>query len=659
MKKDSTFLALELLHFTKSEAKAIKKRLKNIEDIHLYEKDERLFLYPVIQEVIDVLANVESEKLRLQFVWLDVSTGQVKDSDLSNKVIEFEEANIDDEKNRTNFFNKTFDYLDLDPIMYFLDKNPDVVDAEEATLVEDGSGGTAPSSIDPFIEEGNNEDDLNILENEDILDETSNEETTESKSNSDDIPDDFLDDIPDDFDNKSNDFSDDSDLSEDDLFESVFGDDEDDFDDEPLDSDDSKTQHTDPLLEAAQSIFNRKTVKSKLPNFSDADKELVSDKILNTKIAINDAENKAINAIYNVLKESYDSEYNSALGNELKEADEKHTQNLNKLKDNLTETLKNIELEEQKAFDLRKKEAGEAQLADFYAKYDMDHLDELHSAIQSRSTRAREESDKEIEQEGRSLEQYRDEVKKSIFEHVTNNVDIDKIINEYVSTVEEEKSNLINNAKNETDENIKLKEQVKMLKNTLTIQKETYNNRLNAEVAQRVAEANERNAKRVREVEEQLHLERKKFDDQVNLTNELNQKLMQANTTQYNPPNINSIPIQNNNQMVPADKEVNDTPQKNKKSSAVGKILAGAVGGLATLLLVGGSLFVKNQMTLSAQPTVVETSNSQESLSSSGNKDSFIYTTKDGKKYKVTKDSDNSGHYRDDDGKYHTVLFNK
>ncbi len=95
MKKDSTFLALELLHFTKSEAKAIKKSLKNIEDIHLYEKDERLFLYPVIQEVIDVLANVESEKLRLQFVWLDVSTGQVKDSDLSNKVIEFEEANIE------------------------------------------------------------------------------------------------------------------------------------------------------------------------------------------------------------------------------------------------------------------------------------------------------------------------------------------------------------------------------------------------------------------------------------------------------------------------------------------------------------------------------------------------------------------------------------
>ena len=66
-----------------------------------------------------------------------------------------------------------------------------------------------------------------------------------------------------------------------------------------------------------------------------------------------------------------------------------------------------------------------------------------------------------------------------------------------------------------------------------------------------------------------------------------------------------------------------------------------------------------HQSTAQQTPTVTQTDNGSSSESSDSTPNTFTYTTKDGKKYVVTKDDDHSGHYTDDKGVTHTVIFNQ
>lgn len=129
-----------------------------------------------------------------------------------------------------------------------------------------------------------------------------------------------------------------------------------------------------------------------------------------------------------------------------------------------------------------------------------------------------------------------------------------------------------------------------------------------------------------------------------------NQAIPQA-TIQYQQPSVQPS--------VPQNQE-----DSKKKLSLTDKVLIG-VATLFAGIGIFSSVIMYNTITNTPRTEQTAATNAgttvtSDSVTSSddSNSKSFVYTAKDGKKYKVTKDSKNSGHYVDGDGNYHTVLFN-
>lgn len=652
MKQDSTYLAIEVSNYSKDGISALKKALKT--GTHLYQKGERLFLYPLDKALYGTLDNLISSKefdplhARYEIVWLDINTGQTEESEIPKKIAN---EQSDDDDSQVEFYNNTFEIYDFDNILNFIEENQDIVKAEEATLVEDGGGGSAPSSTKnaESVEEGNEEDSEDDSEQEETLEnvpeshEDSQEELQDDSVSDEEIPDAFEDD-----DSLDDLEENDEDLDQDELFDSIFGEE----DDESNALEDDVQKDIDPLVKAAQEIFNKSTVGVEFPNVNKETQALIGGKYVESKISIEDAKDKAIDQIYQLLKNNHNAEYEEALKTAIKDAQDKHDENIKNIHANLELELKQIENDEQNLFEKRKEEYGQSKLNDIYAKYEADHRDELNSAIEDKRNIAEERSENEVEKENKHLANYVDEVKESIFEHVTNNIDVEKIINGYKSTVVETKQELIEAAEKSSDENNKLKNKVQTLENTIAIQNKTYDSRLKAEIAKKIAEATEENLQKVKEAQRKADDERNKFEKQVILTNQLNQQLIDKTASL-------AVKQQTDNMIPQTVSTSNSVPVETKKGGWGSKALAAGIGVMATLMLVMGGVVFKNQMTpQSTVPQTIQTTGSQNALTTDSNGE-FVYTTKDGKKYHVTKDDSNSGHYKDEDGKYHTVIFNK
>lgn len=649
MKQDSTYLAIEISNYSKDGISALKKAIKK--GTHLYQKGDRLFLYPLDRAVYEALDNLISStefdptKARYEIIWLDISNGQAKESEIPKKLLD--EQN-DDDDSQVEFFNNTFEIYDFDNILNFIEENQDIVKAEEATLVEDGGGGTAPSSTRTAesVEEGN-EEDSERENNQEKEVETIPESFDEQQRDNDfdeEIPDAFEDELPDD---DTLDSFDDEDLNQDELFESIFGKDD--------DKETSEIQNeNDPLLKAAQEIFDKSTVGVEFPNINKETQALIGGKYVESKISFETAKDQAIEQIYKVLKTNHDAEYEEALETAIKDAQDKQSENIKNIHTNLELELKQIENDELSLFEKRKKEYGQSQLNDIYTKYETEHRDELNSAIETKKAAAEKRSENEVKKENKYLDDYIDQVKDSVFEHIIHNVDVSEIIKGYETTVDGVKQDLVTAAEESSDENNKLKNKVLTLESKLAIQNDTYEQRLRAEIAKKIAEATESNIKKVREAERKADDERNKFEKQVILTNQLNQQLIEKTAA------LSSEQQSNSNVISPIVPAPSSPIIENNKSNWRSKALAAGIGVIATLMLVMGGVVVKNQMSTSSSTATqtLQPSTSQETLTTDNNGE-FVYTTKDGKKYHVTKDDSNSGHYRDENGKYHTVIFNK
>lgn len=649
MKQDSTYLAIEISNYSKDGISALKKAIKK--GTHLYQKGDRLFLYPLDRAVYEALDNLISStefdptKARYEIIWLDISNGQAKESEIPKKLLD--EQN-DDDDSQVEFFNNTFEIYDFDNILNFIEENQDIVKAEEATLVEDGGGGTAPSSTRTAesVEEGN-EEDSERENNQEKEVETIPESFDEQQRDNDfdeEIPDAFEDELPDD---DTLDSFDDEDLNQDELFESIFGKDD--------DKETSEIQNeNDPLLKAAQEIFDKSTVGVEFPNINKETQALIGGKYVESKISFETAKDQAIEQIYKVLKTNHDAEYEEALETAIKDAQDKQSENIKNIHTNLELELKQIENDELSLFEKRKKEYGQSKLNDIYTKYETEHRDELNSAIETKKAAAEKRSENEVKKENKYLDDYIDQVKDSVFEHIIHNVDVSEIIKGYETTVDGVKQDLVTAAEESSDENNKLKNKVLTLESKLAIQNDTYEQRLRAEIAKKIAEATESNIKKVREAERKADDERNKFEKQVILTNQLNQQLIEKTAA------LSSEQQSNSNVISPIVPAPSSPIIENNKSNWRSKALAAGIGVIATLMLVMGGVVVKNQMSTSSSTATqtLQPSTSQETLTTDNNGE-FVYTTKDGKKYHVTKDDSNSGHYRDENGKYHTVIFNK
>jgi len=658
--------------------------------VHLYEEGERLYLYPISQDLSDAFdiagIDLDPEKVRLSLDWVDPANSEVKESNLTSKIRD------------VDFDNGTFQLFDLPTIISFVDSSQDLVDKEQADLTDkseadDSQESPASDNEDqqleqPDIEETSEPDDEAQLEDE-IPDSFPDEENEEGVINFNDRGS-----------NKSQDLEIENQPAEQPEEEDGYSKDKlMDMFDEPDDSSsvpaneeyqenpDENTEYVDdddPFYQAANSLFSKNTLGDGLPAFDNQTKRLINSDLVDAQNHLASAKQEAISDIYYLLKDSNDKEYAEAEKNQIAQAQQKHDKNIDQIKKNNQTKLQEIENSEKKAYNKQKHDAGQAALNEFYAQYDADHLNEMNDIISQKSQPIREQLDLDIREENQGFDDYKNQVRQAIFNHVTDNADVKSIIEGYRQVIADEKKRLLDEVKKTKNENIDLKRQIADLKSSLEINKQTYDANVKAAIAKGINDGIHAYRLQVEDADNR----RKLAEDRCE---EMQKSLAKAqDQTQQILHDITSINLQNtqimsnNQQMQNQSNMVQPQAMPTAQSSQTQeqhrsrfnfshasdwKRYAGIVG-IVLLTMSLSSIFTAFTIN-SRQPAVQQpeatvqshttqdntaaTNNSVKQSSSTPN--TFTYTTKSGKKYAVIKDDDHSGHYIDDHGVSHTVLF--
>src|SRR5699024_9410888 len=212
-------------------------------------------------------------------------------------------------------------------------------------------------------------------------------------------------------------------------------------------------------------------------------KRLINSDLVDAQNHLASAKQEAISDIYYLLKDSNDKEYAEAEKNQIAQAQQKHDKNIDQIKKNNQTKLQEIENSEKKAYNKQKHDAGQAALNEFYAQYDADHLNEMNDIISQKSQPIREQLDLDIREENQGFDDYKNQVRQAIFNHVTDNADVKSIIEGYRQVIADEKKRLLDEVKKTKNENIDLKRQIADLKSSLEINKQTYDANVKAAIA--------------------------------------------------------------------------------------------------------------------------------------------------------------------------------
>lgn len=622
MKRNSTYLGFELIDVDQDIIEKIKKKVNK--DVHYKQIGERLFIFPVteqVQKVLDELGTaMDPDKARLRLVWIDIDSDEAKESNLNIPKVEFGDEN-------------TFDIYDASLVISFVSDN-----REEIEKALDAETEPDDQETDEVQVESEESDDPEVSDDE-IETEPEEFEEPEAQDSFD------TEDVDDYFDDETDDHYSKDDLN--DMFNDVLVDDGE-FGEGSYPEQDEVTEDkvTDPLMQRAIDIFNTETHSEVLPDFDEKTAQLLSKELNNAKSKLQDARSKTINEIYRVLKDAHDKETDTAKSGSIAEAEKAHDTNVQKIKDNCETQITRMSDQEHLEYQKRKEEAGKAYLAEFYANYDQDNLESLNNEIQAKADPIRNKAAEDIEAENQSLADYIENVNSSIFNHVTDHANVSKFIDDYKKTVSEEKTDLLDEAKKIKSENENLKNKVADLQRALEYQRTTQDEQINAAIAEAnrkwTEELDEEHKKR-RDIEKEAEIQKENHENQLLE----NQKLSQ--------------------QLIEMSHKNDDEQSKNadKKQSNLIKVLIGTVGvfvAFGTGILGYGISAVTHHDNTPAATQIVpaQTTSSQQtdsSISSSDVPKTFVYTDQNGKKHNVIRDDDTSGHYVDDQGKTHTVII--
>lgn len=708
MKKEKLTLALEILDLDNKGTEKIRQSI--VEGGRLKVLGDRLVLFPVNEELGGMFEEIGvdlSENAEFKLVFYDPGTETTQDASLINDVPDID---LNDGK---------FDIIDLPDVVSYIVENKEAVeketkqleqrqvpvsetkdeeqskDTEESSDNEESEESKETAEDDELLDDDFDESDLDdeLLDDEDTDEDDKSDlnepETQESDNDDSDVEDDDEDKL-------------DEDVLDDDDLESMFDDLDDDSEDEndktPVDNSSENSEFLDnneikdPLMQEAVAIFNKATVGEELPVFDTQTRELIAQGLAEAGGHLTRARHNAIQRIYNLLKSNHEKELKQAESTTFADAQQSHDKNIEQIKSNENVMLSKIENEEKANYESRKKAAGKAVLDEFYTKYDQKHLGELHKLIEEQSVTARANTKANIEIENEDYDQYLEKAKKAVYQHVIDHANVDDIVNDYKQVVDDEKKRLVEEARKANDENKRLQEKINSLENALTIQKETADSRVKAEVAQQVNQATHKyltqvddEIKKRKEAEKQAQAkidaalaesEKVKQDAQSKINAEVQKRLDAEKKIEEKQHNIEKQQDKISNlasKLADTTQELQEksvlsatrpssprTKNANHKSSALTKALLGI--GLTIFgvgLGFGGYTMLTNQNQQVQQESKLQSSApTQASSTSQDSKAStFVYTDKNGKKYAVIKDDDNSGHYIDDKGNTHTVVF--
>lgn len=658
MHKDNTYLAIEVLNaadvgIVELKREATEKGVKYLEvPDQTGQGDQHLFLYPLDEKNIDNINEIFDEvgidlnpdKTLLNLSWLNPEKSTFETNDLIQKVPEIEA------------FNGNCQLFDLPMVFDFIKEHQDLINKNKVDNL---------NSTDSFLEE-------EVFDIPETFDESDKEDEINLNNEEESIPQDEL--IPESFETQENEQSDENKEYSEIQLESMF-DVASEENDEILDP--KETNNDDLLLEAAISIFDKKTMDSELPTFDEDTKNLLGSDLVVATAHIDEIRQKGILSIYESLQQSRNRELAQAKNNELAEAQKAHDNNVAQIKRNQEVKIEEIKRNLAQEYDKQKKKAGQTYLEDFYLEYDATHKNELNNLINLDTAPVKKETSEEIKIEDKNLNKYIQEVHKSVFNHITENVDCKEIVDNYKNVVKKEAQRLFAKAKEVNTKNDELQKELDKARTTIAITKETFDAKVSAQVAQKVnaaalpykkqlEETIEAANTKVIEAQQQTEKERedkvllqKKYDslheESQKLISQVTELTKQINNRTTDKPLERDPSNFKDTEMSSSHKN-----RENKKWTKYISYLAIALVSIAfTIIISSLGPFNKSPSANTASVTQKENVASESKQSSKIVPNTFTYTAKNGKKYAVIKDDETSGHYVDDKGVSHTVLFNQ
>lgn len=440
----------------------------------------------------------------------------------------------------------------------------------------------------------------------------------------------------------------------------------------------------DPLMKVAVGLFTKQHLKQ-LPVFDELTQRELQKEIVSANYNSEQAKQESVVSIYQRLKQQEADMISEIENSVLSQAKERHEAVLGKLKNNLEVDKQATHRERSDAYSKRKQEFVNSQLNELEMKYDSDNLRNFQEELNLTLDNIEKQAEKKIRNENKLYEEYRNKVIEEQKQMMIDSFDVTKEVSRYNDTVDSEQKNLIKEAEsfkgqvgNATfeiqKENEQLLKQLKELDSENKIQKETEKQRIESQIAMAVADNKHEHEQREMEIKQRYEDELAKLkalyeEKEQELSAErkniasINQAL-DAKSRDLEVMQIAKAQMINGQQGQPQPQQAVN-PTTGVQAFKLPRSIVATVVGLGVLLLIslGTTFFTlanshsKTTEASTAPSEVVKNSVADTTNSSFEVGKTYPYTTSSGEKVKLIIDDEQSGHYVDKDGKYHSVLL--
>lgn len=353
-----------------------------------------------------------------------------------------------------------------------------------------------------------------------------------------------------------------------------------------------------------------------------------------------------LNQICNSLSNNYHANWKNVENEKIQAAQKANQQNNEKIK---TNSLKQKQLEQdqiQNDYAKAKEQFVKSKIPKLEAQFDSENQDMLATQIEKSSSDIDQKTTERIKEQQDNLDTYINTLRNLCLKHTVRIADVSDFVKDYQHQQKKllsdfaEKVAQANSTISDLNQRLQEKDdQIANLKNT---QEERVQTAIDKALIKEQKKQSTENQRKFIKYQKELDSFEKRLKDQESIIEQQKKLIDQTNNVNANASNKN----------VPASPiTVPNTENKSWKYSFIGL--------LAILVCVCLIFFFRpnNQQPASIQQPPVQSSITTSNQHNFKKGDTFTYTNEKNQKVKIHVDDKHSGHYRDKQGKVHTVTF--
>ncbi|NUF98971.1 hypothetical protein GYW21_09445 [Lactobacillus mellis] len=353
-----------------------------------------------------------------------------------------------------------------------------------------------------------------------------------------------------------------------------------------------------------------------------------------------------LNQICNSLSNNYHANWKNVENEKIQAAQKANQQNNEKIK---TNSLKQKQLEQdqiQNDYAKTKEQFIKSQIPKLEAQFDSENQDMLAAQIEKSSSDIDQKTTERIKEQQDNLDAYINTLRNLCLKHTVRIADVSDFVKDYQHQQKKllsdfaEKVAQANSTISDLNQRLQEKDdQIANLKNT---QEERVQTAIDKALIKEQKKQSTENQRKFIKYQKELDSFEKRLKDQESIIEQQKKLIDQTNNVNANASNKN----------VPASPiTVPNTENKSWKYSFIGLL---AILVCVCLIFFFGP---NNQQPASIQQPPVQSSITTSNQHNFKKGDTFTYTNEKNKKIKIYVDDKHSGHYRDKQGKVHTVTF--